>query len=53
MAAAGYRFVESLLAAKWGGKQGVVEMSCQSFRQQEDRTFLMSFLIGYRIENHV
>lgn len=28
MAAAGYRFVESLLSAKWGGKSGVVEMSC-------------------------
>jgi len=27
MAAAGYRFVESLLAAKWAGKSGVVEMS--------------------------
>lgn len=28
MAAAGYRFVNSLLSAKWGGKSGVVEMSC-------------------------
>jgi hypothetical protein len=30
MAAAGYRFVDSLLAAKWGGKSNVVEMACTS-----------------------
>jgi len=32
MAAAGYRFVSSLLAAKWGGKAGVVEMSYVSLQ---------------------
>jgi len=50
MAAAGYRFVESLLSAKWGGKSGVIEMSYVLLKAAPEDASAIQQTIGGELE---